>query len=65
MPTSTPLTKAIYANFSGKARVAKHLSGRDGGDDPALSQHLRDMSNKDQKRHGEEMVAVADRVAWL
>jgi hypothetical protein len=27
--------EAVQANFSGKAKAAYHLSGRDNGDDPA------------------------------
>jgi hypothetical protein len=30
--------EVVQANFSGKAKATGHLSGGNGGDDPALSQ---------------------------
>jgi hypothetical protein len=52
--------EVVEAIFSGKAKVAGHLSGGDGDDGPALSQQCHDRRNKDRKHHGEEMVVVAD-----
>jgi hypothetical protein len=43
--------------------AAGHFSGRDGGDDPASSQHHCNKRNKDQKCHREDMVAAANRTA--
>jgi hypothetical protein len=54
--------EAVQANFSGKAKAISHLSGGDISDDPASSQRLHVKRNKDRKRHGEEMVAMANYV---
>jgi hypothetical protein len=55
--------EAIQANFSGKAKATGHLNGGDGGNDLASAQRGCDKRAKDLKRHGEEMVAAADRAA--
>ena len=53
----------IQANFSSKVKAAGHLSGGDGGDDPASSQRCHDKQNNDPKCHEEEMVAMVDHAA--
>ena len=56
--------EVVQANFSGKAKAITHLNSRDDDDDPTSSQRRCNKQNKDQKCHGEEMVAAADRATW-
>jgi hypothetical protein len=58
-PPSTPqVRRPSRPTSSRKGKVVAHLSGDDGGNNPALAQCCRDKKARDRKHYGEEMVAT-------